>query len=141
MILQTLGRMVVVPIAFLLALAAAGFVVVTLGLEKITLALYGKHGADLAEGAAALAWNGALVATSATVVPALLVVIVGEVWRIRSWIYYMVGGGASLAALPLLIQLDRASTDALAASGLWHVFATAGFAGGIVYWLVAGRNA
>lgn len=24
---------------------------------------------------------------------------------------------------------------------LWQVFATAGFAGGLIYWLLAGRNA
>jgi hypothetical protein len=73
-------------------------------------------------------------------IPALVVVILGEVARIRSLIYYVVGGGAALAAMPLLARLGEASLG-VPGGVLWQVFATAGFAAGFVYWLIAGRNA
>ncbi|MBJ7019351.1 hypothetical protein, partial [Vibrio cholerae] len=60
--------------------------------------------------------------------------------RIRSWLYYMVGGGVALAIIPLLARVDP-GTMTYALPALWHVFATAGSAGGLVYWLPAGRNA
>ncbi len=71
-------------------------------------------------------WQGAIIASGATLIPALLVVIAGEVARIRSWLYYMVGGGVALAVIPLLGKIDT-GTMTYALPALWHVFATAGF--------------
>jgi hypothetical protein len=51
----------------------------------------------------------------------------------------MAGGGAASAAIPLLARLDVAGT--LPQATVWQLFATAGFAAGLVYWLLAGRNA
>jgi hypothetical protein len=70
-----------------------------------------------------------------------LLVIVGEVARIRSSAYYILGGGVALCALPLMAMAGSLSSDLSALGTLWTVFATAGFAGGFVYWLLAGRNA
>ena len=62
--------------------------------------------------------------------------------RIRSLIYYVVGGGLALAAVPLLARYGQGGTAMPDPDQLvWQVFATAGFAGGFVYWLLAGRNA
>jgi hypothetical protein len=69
------------------------------------------------------------------------VVFVGEIARIRSALYYVAGGGAALAAIPLLARIGQSGSFALADQIVWQVFATAGFAGGFVYWLIAGRNA
>jgi hypothetical protein len=141
MVLNTIGRMIWVPIAFLIATAAALFVLVTLGLETVTHAMHSLDQAGTIDAAFDFFWQGSALASGATVLPALAVVIIGEVARIRSWLYYMIGGGAALAAIPLLARINPADMANLALPSLWHVFATAGFAGGLVYWLLAGRKA
>ena len=136
-----MGRLFLVPLAFLLALATAGFVLVTLGQERIVQGL-GRDGPDESTiGAAFDLFRIARVLFSKyTLAPVLLLVIAGEVARIRSVIYYVLGAGAALAAVPLLASYG--ADGGLAATAVaWQVFATAGFAGGMVYWLVAGRGA
>jgi hypothetical protein len=143
-ILRALGRLIVVPLAFVLAVVTAVGVLMTLGLERITHALSGSRGLD--EGSVDVLFDiahGAIgLAGAATVVPAILVVILGEVARIRSALFYVLGGGAALAVLPLLARAGSLGSGGMASLGtIWPVFATAGFAGGFVYWLIAGRNA
>lgn len=140
MVLRTIGRIIWVPISFLIAAALAMLVLVTLGLETITHAVHNLDEADTISAAYDVIWQGTIIASGATILPALLVVIAGEVARIRSWIYYMIGGGVALAIIPLLAKIDP-GTMTYALPALWHVFATAGFAGGLAYWLLAGRNA
>ncbi|MDX2259617.1 MAG: hypothetical protein NW205_11970 [Hyphomicrobiaceae bacterium] len=138
-VLSAIGRMILVVIGFALALAAAGFVVVTLGLERFTHLAH-RDGGELAgiEAMTRLIEQGLVLAAGLTIVPALLAVIVGEVVRIRSATYYVVAGGVAAAAVPML----AANAAAGPASGaFWPVLATAGFAGGFMYWLVAGRSA
>jgi hypothetical protein len=81
------------------------------------------------------------VAPALTSLPALVAVVAGEVLRLRSWLYYVLAGGAALAAIPLLVDTRNADIEAVAASQYMAIFLTAGFAGGFVYWLLAGRNA
>ncbi|MBX9863557.1 MAG: hypothetical protein K2Y42_12485 [Hyphomicrobium sp.] len=140
MVLRTIGRIIWVPISFLIAAALAMLVLVTLGLETITHAVHNLDEADTISAAYDVIWQGTIIASGATILPALLVVIAGEVARIRSWLYYMIGGGVALAIIPLLAKIDP-GTMTYALPALWHVFATAGFAGGLAYWLLAGRNA
>lgn len=79
--------------------------------------------------------------TASALLPPLLVIVIGEVGRIRNTTFYMVGGGVSMSVLPLLAT-SGALGDGLSVIGIiWKVFATAGFVGGFVYWLVAGRTA
>jgi hypothetical protein len=138
---RTLGRLVLVPLGFLFAALAAVFVLVTLGLERVTVAMHGRGAEpDVAAALLDLLTEGILLASALTIVPALVVVVVGEVARIRSLMYYLVGGGAALVAVPLLARFGEASPG-LPATAWWHVFATAGFAAGFVYWLIAGRTA
>ena len=73
--------------------------------------------------------------------PALLLVIIGEVARIRGALYYVIGGGAALAVVPLLARLGQPARVLELSPVVWQVLATAGFAGGFVYWLLAGRRA
>lgn len=141
MVLKTIGRLILIPIAFVLAAAAALFVLFTLGLERLTHAFHENNSEDLIANAFDFMWQGSLVLSGVTILPALAVVIIGEVARIRSWIYYMVGGGAAMAAMPLIARVHSVGTADLESAILWQVFATAGFAGGLVYWLFAGRGA
>jgi hypothetical protein len=63
------------------------------------------------------------------------------VGRFRSALYYVAAGGAALAVVPFLTRLDQPARVLEMAPAVWQVLATAGFAGGFVYWVVAGRNA
>jgi len=139
---STVGRFIVIPIALLIAALVSGFVLFTLGLERITGALQGnRSGDDVIVAMFDLTQQGLLLATGLTLIPALVVVIVGEIARIRSAIYYVAGGGLALAAMPMLARMTESGNVVVPETTVWQVFATAGFAGGFVYWLIAGRNA
>jgi hypothetical protein len=98
-------------------------------------------------------WVGAAifaltVVPALTIVPVLVAVIIGEALHIRSWMYYVLADGAALLAVPLLAgatgELAVAPGDlmvSLPAHQYMTIFAAAGFVGGFVYWLLAGRNA
>jgi hypothetical protein len=77
MVRSTLGRLIVVPIAFVFAALTATVVLLTLGLERVTRAA----------------------------------------------------------------RIGQTDSLGLPAAAVWQVFATAGFIGGLVYWLLAGRRA
>lgn len=141
MVMKTIGRLILVPIAFLLAVVATAFVLFTLGLEQITHWIHGREGPELIEASLDMLWQAAFIITGATILPALALVIVGEVANIRSWLYYVLGGGAAMAAIPFMARLDPVLESGATVASIWPVFATAGFAGGFVYWLVAGRSA
>ncbi len=140
--LRALSRVLLVPLGLLLGTAAAVFILGSLGLEKVTHAMHKK---DLDFAAIQELWtlvkDARGMATVGTLLPPLLLVVVGEVARIRSSTYYIVGGGAALAALPLLIRSGTLGADLSQIGLIWQVFATAGFVGGFVYWLIAGRTA
>ena len=142
MVWSTIWRVIVVPIAFVLAGLISIFVLLTLGVERITHAF---HQAPIDEPDTVVAMfdlvtQGAILASGLTILPAILVVVIGEVARIRSAVYYIFGGGLALVAVPLLAQLGTMGV-VWPSPGVWQVFATAGFAGGFVYWLLAGRRA
>jgi hypothetical protein len=141
-VLRTLGRFVLVPLALLLALAAAGIVLVTLGQERVVAQLGGRQiDVDgVFNGLEVLLRVGIVALSVQTLLPILLLVVGGEVMHIRRPLYYVLGGGLALALVPLLAGLGR-SAGVAGLAGLWTVFATAGFAGGLVYWLIAGRSA
>jgi hypothetical protein len=139
--MRAIGRLIMVPLAFLLGTVAAMFILFTLGMEKITHALAGRAIEADASQIFEFMRQASALASAATIVPAILLVIVGEVARIRSSAYYILGGGAALCALPLMAMAGSLSSDLTPLGTLWTVFATAGFAGGFVYWLLAGRNA
>lgn len=141
MVWRTIGRLILVPLAALAAAVVAAFVAVTLGLERITQEIHSKGEVLEFPELVELVLEGRLLASGLTLLPALAVLIVGEVARIRSSVYYIVGGGLALAAIPLIARIGDAGGLVLPAAAVWQVLATAGFAGGFVYWLLAGRNA
>jgi hypothetical protein len=142
--LRALTRLVLVPLGLALGAAVAAFVLVTLGLERLTQAAGKRGGIDWFEWgreAFDLVRHGRGATGIAALLPALLAIVAAEIGRIRSWLYYMLAGGASLAAIPFMAHLGRSGWPTVLDSGVWQVFATAGFAGGLVYWAVAGRKA
>jgi hypothetical protein len=90
----------------------------------------------------------AFFATSLVVVfgllPAALVIAVLEVLRMRSFIYYGVGGAlvalASYYGSDISVQLEN-TTDVAPVANALQLAAAAGILGGLAYWLIAGRNA
>ncbi|MEM7192931.1 MAG: hypothetical protein AAF405_08750 [Pseudomonadota bacterium] len=80
------------------------------------------------------------VGPALTALPAFAAAIIGEVLHLRSWVYYVLAGGAALAAIPLLAGAATQGPN-LPAGEYVTIFATAGFAGGFIYWLLAGRDA
>jgi hypothetical protein len=74
--------------------------------------------------------------------PTLLVIVITEGFALRSVVVYGVIGGA--LALAMAYGLDFAGYVAPAGTDIARerdVFAAAGIAGGLVYWLFAGRKA
>lgn len=144
MILSTLGRMIWVPIAFVISAAITIAVLVSIGSERITQAMAWRGPEGDSIGALfELMRQAHLLMSGLTLIPALLVIVVGEVARIRSALYYIIGGGLALAAVPLLARMGQGGSLSAAVPPVvvWQVFATAGFCGGWVYWLLAGRRA
>lgn len=143
MILKTFLRWVWVMIAFFLACAIALIVLFTLGIFWL-----GDEFREAAPGDVFI-WETAdifaavffttAVAPALTALPALVAVVVGELFRIRSFIYYTLAGGAALAAIPLLAKGAEASANP--APGYMTIFAAAGFVGGFCYWAFAGARA
>ena len=139
---RTVGRIIVVALAFFIAAAVAAVVLLTLGLERITGALHRMAPSDdVVATMFDLVNQGLALTAGLSILPALLVVVIGEIARIRSVVYYVAGGGAALASAPLLARVEQTGALALPEQAVWQVFATAGFAGGFLYWLIAGRNA
>ncbi len=140
--LRALGRIILLPIAFVLAAAATLFVIFSLGQERAVQAIAGRGSDEIPiDTIFGLVTLAVRLASIHTLVPALLLVIVGEVARIKSALYYVVGGGVALAVVPLLTRMGQPMTVLELSPVVWQVLATAGFAGGFVYWLLAGRNA
>ena len=140
--MRALGRIILLPIAFVLAAMATLFVVFYVGQGPVVQAISTRRPDELpVEAILDMVGMALRFATVHTLVPALLLVIVGEVARIRSAVYYIVGGGVALAVVPLLTRMGQPTTAVELSPVVWQVLATAGFAGGFVYWLLAGRTA
>jgi len=79
------------------------------------------------------------VAPVLTLAPAVIAIVVGELARIRSLLYYVLAGGAAAAVMPLIAARPEAEAATYNAP-YFSIMATAGFAAGLVYWLMAGRR-
>jgi hypothetical protein len=144
-ILRTIFRMIWVGVAFFVSALAALAVLFALG------AIWAGDELRAAAPDDPLVRDGApifgmvlfagTVGPALTALPALIAVVAGEVLRVRSWMYYVLAGGLSLAAIPILAAPEAAELPAVVASHAMTIFATAGFAGGFLYWLLAGARA
>lgn len=139
---STVGRLIWVPIAFILSAFVCGFVILTLGLERLTQYAKGFDDPDMGiSGSIELFTSGIVLIQGFTLLPAIAFVLIGEVARIRSVYYYVVCGGLAAVSVPLLARIGEAGTMEMPAVVVWQVFATGGFVAGFVYWFLAGRNA
>ena len=145
MILRTIFRMVWVVVAFSIAALAALAVLFALGAIWAGSELRAAAPDDplVQEGAPIFGFMVfvSTVSPALTALPALIAVVAGEVLRVRSWLYYVLAGGLALAAIPVLAAPDMAELPAILASRSTTIFATAGFTGGFLYWLLAGGRA
>ena len=145
MILKTVFRMRWVVVAFCLAVAVARAVLFALGAiwTGNELRAAAPHDLVLNQGAPifGMVLFAGTVGPALSALPALVAVVAGEALKIRSWMYYVLAGGASLAVIPVLAAPDVAELPAIIASHYMTIFAAAGFAGGFVYWLLAGSRA
>ncbi|MGO8841719.1 MAG: hypothetical protein ACLQF1_11470 [Methyloceanibacter sp.] len=146
MIVRTFFRVLWAATAFLLAVAVALGVLFALGALWVgdELRAAAPHDPMLRHGAApvfGMVLFAGTVTPALTVLPALVAAVVGEALRLRSWMYYVLAGGAALAAVPILASAPAVDMPGLPAGQYMTIFAAAGFAGGFVYWLLAGRGA
>ncbi len=144
MIWTAIIRIIWVPAAFFVSALVVGVVLAMLISERITKAMVSQDLLSLEsiDSYLEVFKTGQHLSSALTILPAIALVIIGEVASIRSAIYYVLGGGAALAAIPLLARLNQTTGGMLVPTeAVWHIFATAGFAGGLVYWLLAGRRA
>jgi hypothetical protein len=145
-IARIIGRALSVLFAFLLAVLAGAATLFTLGMSWAAeeAVRYADEPQDemthmIHEGFGMLAFF-VTVSPVLTLLPTIAVAVAGELARIRSVFYYITAGGAATAIMPLIASY-RVESQATYNAEYFAILATAGFAGGLVYWLVAGRNA
>lgn len=136
-----IGRLLVVFLAFLAACLAAGIVVVS-ALLFPEFSELGTGPVD--EGALdVLLGFGFIIVSGLALVPAMLIVAITEAFYIRAVLTYGVGGG--LMGLACYLGLVPFDTDTLRFEGIvqrhLEIMTGAGIVSGLVYWLIAGRNA
>ena len=145
MILRTIGRFIIVAIGFILALATSLIMLVLIGGRELGQGYVETVNLDPTFSLFADIWGVVLFAAALgpalTILPALAAIIIGEVARLRSVVYYTLAGGAALIALPLLYITGDGITAAMPNTRYMIIFSASGFVGGFVYWLVAGRKA
>jgi hypothetical protein len=74
-------------------------------------------------------------------VPALPVMVAGELLGRRGWLFHTLGGGLVAVVVLAAIWGDAWRGSGEDAVPLAAIIVAAGLAGGFAYWLVAGRNA
>ena len=136
-----IGRLVVIAFAFLVACFVAGLVVVTAILfpERSALGI-----APIDQSAFQIVIGfGFIFVSGFALIPAMLIALITEALSIRSVLAYAIGGGLVGAACYLgLIPFDP---ETFRFDSIDHrqfeILSGAGILGGLVYWLIAGRNA
>jgi hypothetical protein len=151
-ILRTLWRLIVSFTGYLLASFAAAFVFAN-DLGQIMRdwliqmqAEYGLTGAEiplqddiLRYLPQVLGWPVVFVLAF---VPMALGIALSEIFRWRSWLYHVALGGLSALYVAYRYPIGQAHADiAQFAPQELTYYLAAGFAGGLIYWLVAGRGA
>ncbi|HMA58061.1 MAG TPA: hypothetical protein VKP52_15300 [Pseudolabrys sp.] len=140
--MSLIGRIVVIIFGLLVAIIVAG---ITLAIG-IVLPEWAAMDSDPVE--RVIFFFAAFFATSlvgaVAMLPAALVIVVSEAARMRSFIYYGVGGAlvalASYYGSDISIRLEN-TTDVPPVNNALQLAAAAGIIGGLAYWLIAGRNA
>src|SRR3984885_2922020 len=136
-----IGRLFVILFAFLAACFVAGMIVV--------VAIMFPEFSDLGAGPVdpgvlnIILGFGFIFVSGFALVPAMIVVAITEAFYIRGALTYAVGGGVvGLACYLGLVPFD---TETLRFDGIvrrhLEIMTGAGIVAGLVYWMIAGRNA
>src|SRR6202012_2326289 len=136
-----IGRLFVILFGFLAACLVAGMIVIVAGLFP--------EFSDLGEGPIdtgainIILGFGFIFISGFALVPAMLVALITEAFYIRGALTYAVGGG--LVGLACYLGLIPFDTETLRFEGIvrrhLEIMPGAGIVAGMVYWMIAGRNA
>lgn len=136
------GRIIVILLALVVAIVAAG---VTLAIAIVAPDWAGVD-ADPVERLTffIVSFFATSFVGAVAFLPALVVIVVAEAARLRNFLYYGVGGAlvglASYYGSDISLRLEN-TTDVAPVANALQIAAAAGIIGGLVYWLIAGRNA
>ncbi len=136
------GRIIVIFFALMVAIVAAG-IALAIGIVAPDWA-----GADSDPFERVSFFIVSFFATSfvgaVAFLPAMVVIVIAEAARLRNFLYYGVGGAlvalASYYGSDISMRLEN-TTDVTPVGNALQLAAAAGIIGGLVYWLIAGRNA
>src|ERR1700760_1572121 len=136
-----IGRLFVIFFGFLAACLVAGMIVI--------VAVLFPEFSDLGQGPVdtgaldIILGFGFIFISGFALVPAMLVALITEAFYIRGALTYAVGGG--LVGLACYLGLIPFDTDTLRFEGIvrrhMEIMTGAGIVAGLVYWMIAGRNA
>ena len=139
---RILGRLITVTFSYVIACVAAGLIVA--GSYVVQAYMAGPVDFPRSQIFAETLYVSGLVATFVAVyafAPAILAIVVAEVFAIRRALYYVIAGGlagllgyAGFNARGLIEGAPELGSDLL-------LVAAAGFVAGFVYWVLGGRSA
>ena len=136
-----IGRLFVILFAFLAACLVAGMIVV----GAVLFPEFSELGSGpVDEGALNIVLGfGFIFVSGFALLPAMIVAAITEAFSIRGALTYAVGGG--LVGLACYLGLIPFHSDTLQFEGIvrrhLEIMTGAGIVAGVVYWLIAGRNA
>jgi hypothetical protein len=140
-VMSLIGRLFAIAFGFLFASLAAGLIVVgALLVPALSDVVDGPVDQD--------AFNivlgfGFIFVSGFALLPALIVVLITEAFSIRNALVYAIGG--ALVGVACYLGLVPFDTSTLRFDGIvrrhLEIMTGAGIVGGLVYWLIAGRNA
>jgi hypothetical protein len=136
-----IGRLFVILFGFFAACLVAGIIVVGAFLfpefSDLTAAPFDQTAINVVFGL------GFIFVSGFALVPAMIVVLITEAFHIRGALTYAVGGG--LVGLACYLGLIPFDPDTLRFDGIvrrhLEIMTGAGIAAGVMYWMIAGRNA
>jgi hypothetical protein len=143
MILRLVWRLIAICLAIFFACAAASAIIIV-GIEQLYET--GNFGPDaLTLIASAFLLPIVAVQEGGYMVAGLVAVgiVLAEAFRLRSWLIYAAAGAIIGAVIVVWAEsgYQPNPTQATLASRDMMLFIAAGLAGGLVYWLIAGRKA
>jgi hypothetical protein len=136
-----IGRLFAIFFGFLFACVIAGLVAIfALLFPEMSEISSGTFDPDTLNFIVGL---GFVVVSGYALVPALLLVLVTEMFSVRSLLSYAIFGG--LAGMCSYLAFVPFDTDAMTFTGIvrrtLEVMVGSGILGGAIYWIIAGRNA
>ena len=144
--MAVLARIVMAFLGYMLACIAAALVLTLGSLAPNWNEVMAPLGPQAGDAESIALWSvtglAAIIIFSVGFLPSLLVIALAEGLALRSAVVYGIVG--ALLALAMAYGLDFAGYIASSEgdlAGNREVFAAAGIAGGLVYWLIAGRRA